>query len=167
MNEQHIRLMPPIVGSQCPHCNAGIGVIVRDLDTSPTHLIGGEEMVCLSVNRDRLDDQLYAPQVADEDSLTRRDLLNTLVDDCGEVIHAAMKCTRFGYDRNWPGYGVNHVQLSAKVNDLLAVLQLLRIGNTRGAAERIRRAAFYKQYMRKVDEHGPQPPPGAETGVAP
>jgi len=124
-------------------------------------------MACTAVKRDRLDDELYMAKTSDEDSLTRRDLLNTLVDDCAEVIHAIQKCTRFGYDREWPGYGINHVKLTEKVCDLLAVLQLLRIGNTIGATERIRRAAYYKQYMRKVDEHGPQYPPKADTGVAP
>lgn len=58
-------------------------------------------------------------------ALTRDELLVLLIEECGEVIQAATKCLRFGFDRDQPGYGVNSVVLSREVGDLLGVIDAL------------------------------------------
>lgn len=57
--------------------------------------------------------------------LTRNEALVLLVEECGEVIQAATKCLRFGWDRNQPKYGVNHEVLAKEVGDLLGVIDVL------------------------------------------
>lgn len=57
--------------------------------------------------------------------LTRDEALVLLVEECGEVIQAATKCLRFGWDRNQPDYGVNHQVLAKEVGDLLGVIDAL------------------------------------------
>lgn len=57
--------------------------------------------------------------------LTRDELLILLVEECGEVIQAATKCLRFGWDRNQPDYGVNHAVLAKEVGDLCGVIDAL------------------------------------------
>lgn len=57
--------------------------------------------------------------------LTREEKLVLLVEECGEVIQAATKCLRFGWDRDFPEYGVNHEVLAREVGDLMAVLRSL------------------------------------------
>lgn len=54
--------------------------------------------------------------------LTRDELLVVLIEECGEVIQAATKCLRFGWDRDHPGYGVNHQVLAKEVGDLEGVI---------------------------------------------
>jgi NTP pyrophosphatase (non-canonical NTP hydrolase) len=57
--------------------------------------------------------------------LTREETLVLLAEECGEVIQAATKCLRFGWDRNQPDYGVNHEVLAKEVGDLLGVIDAL------------------------------------------
>ncbi len=57
--------------------------------------------------------------------LTRDERLVLLVEECGEVIQAATKCLRFGWDRDQPDYGVNHKVLAKEVGDLLGVVDAL------------------------------------------
>ena len=59
------------------------------------------------------------------DNLTIDDLLICLVEECSEVIHAATKCLRFGFDRTHPGYGHNREVLAREVGDLLGVIDEL------------------------------------------
>ena len=58
--------------------------------------------------------------------LTREDLLILLIEECGEVIQAATKCLRFGYDVDHDiGYGRNSDKLSEECGDLQAVMDEL------------------------------------------
>lgn len=57
--------------------------------------------------------------------LTIEEKLVILVEECGEVIQAATKCLRFGYDRNQPAYGVNSEVLSMEIGDLLGMIDSL------------------------------------------
>lgn len=57
--------------------------------------------------------------------LTRDELLVLLIEECGEVIQAATKCLRFGWDRYQPEYGKNDVVLASEIGDLLGVIDAL------------------------------------------
>lgn len=58
--------------------------------------------------------------------LTRDELLVLLIEECGEVIQAATKCLRFGYDvDHGTGYGNNKKALSREVGDLIGVAEAL------------------------------------------
>jgi len=61
--------------------------------------------------------------------LTREDLLLLFMEEAAEVTKAASKCLRFGYDCNFPGYGVNHQVLATKLGQLLAVADALDLDN--------------------------------------
>lgn len=59
-------------------------------------------------------------------SLTRDELLVILIEECGEVIQAATKIQRFGWDTEGPdGYGVNHEKLAHEIGDLLGIVDEL------------------------------------------
>jgi hypothetical protein len=61
-----------------------------------------------------------------EQTLTRDDLLVLLIEECGEIIQAATKCLRFGFDvDHGVDYGNNRLVLSREVGDLLGVLDAL------------------------------------------
>ena len=51
--------------------------------------------------------------------LTRDEKLILLIEECGDVIQAATKILRFGWDRSQPNYGVNHEVLSVEIGDML------------------------------------------------
>lgn len=58
--------------------------------------------------------------------LTRDELLVLLIEECAEVIQAATKCLRFGFDvDHGVDYGNNRLVLSREVGDLLGVAQAL------------------------------------------
>ena len=58
--------------------------------------------------------------------LARDELLVILIEECSEVIKAATKCLRFGFDANHiPEYGVNSAVLASEVGDLFAVAKAL------------------------------------------
>jgi hypothetical protein len=58
--------------------------------------------------------------------LTRDDLLVLLIEECSEVIQAATKCLRFGYDVDHDiGYGRNSDELAKECGDLQAVMDEL------------------------------------------
>lgn len=59
--------------------------------------------------------------------LTLDEKLVLLVEECGEVIQAATKCLRFGYERNQPGYGVNKDVLAHEIGDLMGVVDALTL----------------------------------------
>lgn len=60
--------------------------------------------------------------------LTRDELLVLLIEECGEVIQAATKCLRFGYDvDHGVGYGNNQDVLSREFGDLAAVASYLAL----------------------------------------
>lgn len=57
--------------------------------------------------------------------MTRDECLILLIEECGEVIQAATKCLRFGWDRNQPDYGINHEVLAKEVGDLFGAADAL------------------------------------------
>ena len=59
--------------------------------------------------------------------LTRDELLVLLIEECGEVIQAATKCLRFGWDESWSDYGVNHEALAKECGQLQGVVDALPI----------------------------------------
>lgn len=60
--------------------------------------------------------------------LTRDELLVLLIEECGEVIQAATKCLRFGFDADHGiGYGRNDYKLAEEVGDLVAVIDKLQL----------------------------------------
>lgn len=67
-----------------------------------------------------------APATVGETKLTRDDLLVLLIEECGEVIQAATKCLRFGYEADHGiGYGKNDVVLSREYGDVQAIMDAL------------------------------------------
>lgn len=61
-------------------------------------------------------------------TLTREDLLVLLIEECGEVIQAATKCLRFGFDADHGmGYGRNDFVLAKEVGDLVAIIDALKL----------------------------------------
>ena len=62
----------------------------------------------------------------DKMTLTRDELLILLIEECGEVIQAATKCLRFGYDvDHGTGYGNNRTKLSKELGEMDAVCSRL------------------------------------------
>lgn len=60
--------------------------------------------------------------------LTRDELLVLLVEECGEVIQAATKCLRFGYDvDHGTGYGNNRDALAKEMGELTAIRDALEL----------------------------------------
>lgn len=57
--------------------------------------------------------------------LTRDELLDLIIEECAEMIHAATKAKRFGHHRMWPGYNGDRCNADAiireghQVNDTL------------------------------------------------
>lgn len=81
-------------------------------------------------------------------ALTREDKLILLIEECGEVIQAATKCLRFGYDSNHiPEYGRNDVVLSEEIGDLLAVVDSLDLQDA--AVQSTRTAKMRKAELAK------------------
>lgn len=63
--------------------------------------------------------------------LTRDELLVLLIEECSEVIQAATKCLRFGYDVDHDiGYGRNSDKLAKECGDLQAVMDELPLNMT-------------------------------------
>jgi NTP pyrophosphatase (non-canonical NTP hydrolase) len=71
--------------------------------------------------------------------LTREERLVVLIEECGEVIQAATKCLRFGWDRDHPDYGVNHEVLAREVGDLIAMIDSLNLREDLIEAHRARK----------------------------
>lgn len=85
--------------------------------------------------------------------MTRDENLILLIEECGEVIQAATKCLRFGFNRNWPDYGVNHEVLAAELGDLLGVSDALGLNQeiVEGARKvKLARTEYWKKY---AEEH--------------
>jgi hypothetical protein len=76
--------------------------------------------------------------------LTRDELLVLLIEECGEVIQAATKCLRFGFNvDHGTGYGNNRTALSKECGDLLAVIETLpldQITSIEAQRSKLRRA---------------------------
>jgi NTP pyrophosphatase (non-canonical NTP hydrolase) len=90
--------------------------------------------------------------------LTRDELLILLVEECGEVIQAATKCLRFGWDvDHGVGYGLNSAVLSKECGDLQAVMDALPLCHIAKESTRIRKIA--KAQLAK-DRYGRPSPRG-------
>lgn len=79
--------------------------------------------------------------------LTRDDLLVLLIEECGEVIQAATKCLRFGYNRDFPGYGQNGLVLAKEFGEMMAVAGALDLDDgakASGMASKLARASEAK-----------------------
>ncbi len=60
--------------------------------------------------------------------LTRDELMILLIEECSEVIKAATKCLRFGYDvDHGTGYGNNRDELAKEMGELTAVRDALEL----------------------------------------
>lgn len=59
--------------------------------------------------------------------LTTDEKLVVLMEECAEVIQAASKCLRFGFDRVQKDYGANDLILAAEVGDLLGMIDSLSL----------------------------------------
>lgn len=79
--------------------------------------------------------------------LTRDEKLVLLIEECGEVIQAATKILRFGWDRNQHDYGINHEVLACECGDLVAVIDALPFDETDKNALELHR----HQKMRKAE----------------
>lgn len=66
-------------------------------------------------------------QMRADDTLTRDELLVLLMEEAAEIIQAASKCLRFGYDTVWPGYGRNSAVLANEVGDFWGVIDELHL----------------------------------------
>lgn len=82
-------------------------------------------------------------------TLTREDLLILLIEECGEVIQAATKCLRFGYDvDHGTGYGNNKEQLAKELGELTRVRDELEVDTCpaflKGWSDKIERAEAVK-----------------------
>ena len=87
--------------------------------------------------------------------LSREELLVLLIEECGEVIQAATKCLRFGFNVDHGlDYGNNWRVLSSEVGDLLGVVDGLGVDGAalvESRATKLQRAAIAKrQYGRKL-----------------
>lgn len=93
--------------------------------------------------------------------LSREELLILLIEECGEVIQAATKCLRFGWDRVGPdGYGRNDLRLAEEVGDLRAIAAALPLSEAAMAAamgSKIGRVAAWREAL------GAAPAPSLET----
>jgi hypothetical protein len=87
------------------------------------------------------------------DDLTTDEKLVVLIEECGEIIQAATKCLRFGFDRNQPDYGRNDKMLAVEIGELLGIadslpLDVELIGNAR--ATKVARVLFNKAQFGRV-----------------
>ncbi len=88
--------------------------------------------------------------------LTRDELLVLLIEECGEVIQAATKCLRFGFDvDHGVDYGNNKLVLSREIGDLMAVTDVLPLDweNVRATrSTKIKRAEVAKEKFGVVQQ---------------
>lgn len=53
---------------------------------------------------------------------SRDDLLDILIEECADIIQAATKCKRFGWERDYPGCGVNRTAVAREIGDFKGVV---------------------------------------------
>ena len=91
--------------------------------------------------------------------LSREQLLDQLQEEAAEVIWAAAKIKRFGWRRQYPGYGINTERLAEEMGQLQAVIDVLckqhlqHIGEVR--AFEFARAAHLAKVERQNADLGP------------
>ncbi len=62
--------------------------------------------------------------------MTRDEILVVVIEEAAEVIKAATKIQRFGWDRNQPGYGINNEVLAMEIGDLLGAIDGLNLNDS-------------------------------------
>lgn len=81
-------------------------------------------------------------------TLTREELLDILKEEAGEVIVAASKCSRFGFDVTHEGYGHNARRLAREYGQLIAIAEALDLDPAEveaGRAEKLPKAMEAKR----------------------
>lgn len=91
--------------------------------------------------------------------LTRDEVLILLIEECAEVIQAATKCLRFGWDVDHGiGYGNNRDQLAKELGELTAVRDELNIDTGKpfldGWKDKIKRAEAAKEKYGRASDVG-------------
>lgn len=80
-------------------------------------------------------------------------LLVCLAEECAEVIQRATKVLRFGMEEIEPGQTLtNRERLQGEVNDLIAVIELVRLGHSNHAASHRKKTKVlaYMDYAEKI-----------------
>ena len=91
--------------------------------------------------------------------LTRDEKLILLIEECGEVIQAATKILRFGWDRSQPNYGVNHEVLAVEIGDMLGVIDSLPLDDALMASSRENKIRKAERFKAPAAYTGPSPVP--------
>ncbi len=90
--------------------------------------------------------------------LTRDELLVLLIEECAEVIQAAAKCLRFGYDVDHDiGYGRNSDELAKECGDLQAVMDELPLNTA------VKEQSQYDKIAKAERAKAKFGPPGVQT----
>jgi NTP pyrophosphatase (non-canonical NTP hydrolase) len=80
--------------------------------------------------------------------LTLGDLLDSLVEECAEVILATQKIKRFGWSREYASYGRNDDALASELGDVLALLNTIPVDQEKlhiARQEKLRNIASHKK----------------------
>lgn len=85
--------------------------------------------------------------------MTRDEMLVILIEEAGEVIQAATKCLRFGWDRDWPDYGVNHEVLAKEIGDMLGAADELNLNRQIIDEFRLMKVAKVERWRNYVAAH--------------
>lgn len=97
-------------------------------------------------------------QPSTAEPLTLDDLLILLIEESGEVIQAATKCLRFGFNvDHGVGYGNNRMVLSREVGDLLAIIDALPLDHVNVEVTRSRKIAKAEDAKAKYGRATPEP----------
>ncbi len=91
---------------------------------------------------------------AGKDAKRREFVAVVFMEESAEVITATSKCLRFGWDRNWPGYGVNIKKLSYEFGEMLALadeLDLDPVEVDRGRLEKMPRVMRWFEEAQRAD----------------
>jgi hypothetical protein len=84
-----------------------------------------------------------------DDDLTLNELLDLLQEEAAEVILAASKCKRFGFDKTHEVYGHNATELALECGQLTGVMDELRLramdAFERGRSEKMPKAREAKR----------------------
>lgn len=87
-------------------------------------------------------------KASERKALTTDEKLVVLMEECAEVIKAASKCLRFGYQRDQAGYGQNDKVLAGEIGDLLGMVDALPLD--RALIEYCRKRKLAKAEMAKA-----------------
>ncbi len=85
-------------------------------------------------------------------TFTREELLIIVAEEAAEVVQAATKCLRFGFYRDWPGYGRNDRVLANEFGQLAATIYMLNLEEhevAKAANAQQEKIAKWKEYFLK------------------